>query len=319
VSDRRKLAPLFAKRGISRSRMCRLLGISRRRLAYQSLKRDDPLAVRLRDLARACPRFGARRLHAMLRREGWIVNLKRIRRLCKKEGLTLKRRIRGKRRGPGMGMPCRAEYPNHVWTYDFMEDRCENGRKLRILTVVDEFTRKCLLARVEHRMNAREVARTLLELFEKHGVPRFIRSDNGSEFIARVLVQILKIWGVGPIHIDPGSPWQNGIGERFNGTLRDECLNLETFGSLLEAKVIIGGYVEWYNAIRPHSSLSGMTPNGFERNWNREQAKAAPWGLRPQTPAPDPTGNPPACRSVREKMRESRMFLENESQYLAKT
>lgn len=310
---------MFARRNIVRSRACELLGISRRRLGYQSQKRDDPLLDQLRDLAKAHPRFGSRRLRLLLRREGWVVNLKRIRRLCRKEGLTLKGRIRRKRRGIGVGMPCRAEYPHHVWTYDFMEDRCENGRKLRILAVVDEFTRRSLAVKVEHRMNAKAVARTLTELFEAHGTPKYIRSDNGPEFIARALMRILKIWGVAPMHIEPGSPWQNGICERFNGTLRDECLNLETFGSLSEAKVLIEEYRKAYNASRPHCSLKGLTPNEFERNWNREQTKAALWGLGPQTPAPDPTGKPPTCRSVEENMKASGMFPENESQILAKT
>lgn len=319
MSQRRKFAPLLTRRDIPLSRACELLGISRRRLAYPSRKKDDELLSRLRDLAKAHPRFGSRRLCVMLRREGWIVNLKRVRRLCKKEGLTLKRRIRRKRRGIGLGMPCRAEYPHHVWTYDFVEDRCEKGRKLRILTVVDEFTRRSLAVKVEHRMNAQAVAKTLMELFEKHGTPKFIRSDNGPEFIAWALMRILKIWGVSPMHIEPGSPWQNGICERFNGTLRDECLNLETFGSLSEAKVMIEEYRKAYNAGRPHSSLKGLTPNEYERKWSRQHAQTAQWGLRPQTPAPDPTGQPPACRSVEENVKASGMFPEHESQIMAKT
>ena len=319
MSERRKFSPLFARRNIVLTRSCELLGISRRRLGYQSRKRDDPLLNRLRELAKAHPRFGSRRLRLLLRREGVIVNLKRVRRLCRKEGLTLRRRIRRKRRGIGLGMPCRAEYPHQVWTYDFMEDRCEGGRKLRILTVVDEFTRRSLAVKVEHRMNAKAVAKTLMELFERHGTPKYIRSDNGPEFIAWALMRILKIWGVAPMHIEPGSPWQNGICERFNGTLRDECLNLETFGSLSEAKVMIEEYRKAYNASRPHSSLKGLTPNEFEQKWRRDPEKSADRGLRPPTPAPDPTGKPPAYRSVEENTNESGMFPENESQLLAKT
>jgi putative transposase len=202
-------------------RACELLGLSRRRLKYASRKNDQKLVERLMELAREHPRFGARRLCVMLRREGRRVNLKRVRRLCRRQGLLLKQKRRRKRRGIGAGMPCRAEYPGHVWAYDFVEDRTETGGKLRILTVVDEFTRMNLTLEVEHRMNAKFVAATLLKLFGQHGTPAFIRSDNGPEFIARHLMRVMRVHGVSARHIDPGSPWQNGIDERFNGTLRD--------------------------------------------------------------------------------------------------
>jgi hypothetical protein len=183
----------------------------------------------------------------------------------------LKQKRRRKRRGIGCGLPCTAEYPNHVWSYDFVEDRTKAGRKLRILTVVDEFTRRCVGIEIEHRMNAKFVAGTLLNLFAEHGVPRLIRSDNGPEFIAKFLMRVLSIHGVEARHIDPGSPWQNGIDERFNGTLREECLNLETFHGRDHARAVIKLFARFYNTDRPHSALGeAVTPQEFYEAWKKQ-------------------------------------------------
>lgn len=284
VSDRRKLVPRLEQREISQSRACQLLGISRRRLKYASKKDDTELVERLMELAKAHPRMGVRQLWRMIRRqdesgqdesgpgEGRRVNLKRVRRLCRQHGLLLKQKRRRKRRGIGVGLPCSAEHPNHVWSYDFVEDRTETGRKLRILTVVDEFTRRCLAVEMEHRMNARFVAQTLLGLFAEHGTPQFVRSDNGPEFIAQHLMRVLKMKGVAARHIDPGSPWQNGIDERFNGTLRDECLNLETFHNRDHARALVKRFGRFYNEHRPHSSLGqAITPQEFYQRWKKQQ------------------------------------------------
>lgn len=238
-------------------------------MRYQSRKDDSHLVNRLTDLAATHPRYGVRRLWWLVRQAGVKVNLKRVRRLCRKHGLLLKARKRRKRRGMGVGMPCRANWPNHVWSYDFVEDRTESGRKLRILTVVDEFTRRCMRLEVEHRMNAKYVAQTLLGLFQEHGTPVFVRSDNGPEFIARFLMRVLAIQGVAVRHIDPGSPWQNGIDERFNGTLRDECLNLETFHGRDQARALIKLFGREYNQHRPHSSLGMQTPEAFYERWKQ--------------------------------------------------
>ena len=199
----------------------------------------------------------------MLRREGRRINLKRVRRLCRLHGLKLSRKVRRKRRGIGIGVPCRAEYPNHVWAYDFLFDQCENGRKLKVLTITDEFTRLCLEIEVEHRMTSAYVGRTLLRLFAEHGAPRYVRSDNGPEFIARALVRMLQIQGVECRHIEPGSPWQNGLDERFNGSYRDECANLETFHNRDHARALSQLYKRHYNQERPHSSLGYRTPLEF--------------------------------------------------------
>lgn len=265
----------FAKtRKMPISRACDLVKVSRRRLGYVSRRRDDELIERLKSLAARHPRYGIRRLWALLRREGRCVNLKRIRRLCRQHGLLLKARRRRKRRGIGCGLPCQAEHPNHVWAYDFLEDRTDGGanrgRKLRILTVEDEFTRECLEIEVEYRMNARFVAATLLKLFARRGAPAFVRSDNGPEFIAKVLMRMLQIQGIQCRHIEPGSPWQNGINERFNGSLRDECLNMETFHNPDHARVICKSYGRQYNTERPHSSLGYLTPVEFAARWREE-------------------------------------------------
>jgi putative transposase len=212
----------------------------------------------------------------MLRRGGRVVNLKRVRRLCRVHGLLLRQKRRRKRRGIGIGVPCRSEYPGQVWAYDFVEDRTAGGRKLRVLTVEDEFTRACVGIEVEHRMNAKFVAMTLLKLFRAHGVPQFIRSDNGPEFIARFLMRVMAIHGVSARHIDPGSPWQNGHLERFNGTLRDECLNLETFHNRDHARALVKLFGRAYNERRPHSSLGYLTPLEFAARWKTERAGTFP-------------------------------------------
>jgi putative transposase len=274
VSERRKLAGCFEKRDVPVSRACELLGISRRRLKYASKKNDADLVDRLKTLAAAHRRFGVRQLWRQVRRQGLMVNLKRVRRLCRERGLLLKQKRRRKRLGIGAGLPCKAEYPNHVWSYDFVEDRTETGRKLRILTIVDEFTRRCIELEVERRMNAKFVARALLKQFEVHGAPKFIRSDNGPEFIARFLMNVLKLHGVEARHIDPGSPWQNGIDERFNGTLRDECLNMETFHGRDHARAVIRLWKRFYNVGRPHSSLGrNVTPEEFYESWKKKNAR----------------------------------------------
>lgn len=263
VSERRAFVKFAVTREMSARCACDLVKVSRRRLGYVGRKNDEPLVSRLKELAASHPRYGGRMLWAMLRREGQKVNLKRVRRLCRKHGLTLRPGRRRKRRGIGTGLPCKAEHPHHTWAWDFVEDRTESGRKLRILTVEDEFTRMCLAIEVEYRMNSRFVADTLMALIAEHGMPRFIRSDNGPEFIAKYLMRIFAVHGIEARHIDPGSPWQNGHNERFNGTVRGECLNLETFAGRDHARMICKVYGRQYNTERPHSSLGYLTPREF--------------------------------------------------------
>jgi putative transposase len=307
VAGRRAFVQFALMREMSVSGACALVKVSRRRLAYVSRRKDEELVTRLKELAASHPRYGGRRLWAMLRREGRKVNLKRVRRLCRKQGLTLRSKRRRKRRGIGIGVPCKAEHPHHAWAWDFMEDRTESGRKLRILTVEDEFTRRCLAIEVEHRMSARFVADTLMGLIAEHGAPRFIRSDNGPEFIAKYLMRVFAIHGVEARHIDPGSPWQNGLNERFNGSLRDECLNLETFWTRDHARMICKVYGRDYNALRPHSSLGYLTPNEFAESWTLSRAEGfasagaergaeCRSGALPPNPQDLSPGAPPAVR-----------------------
>jgi putative transposase len=288
---------LMTKRGLSGRRACELLRVSRRWLHYRGKGKrgDDPLLPRLRELAARRPRYGYRRLHLLLRREGRRVNVKRVRRLCVLHGLKLSRRRRRKRRGVGTGVPCRAEYPNHVWAYDFVHDACQDGRKPKVLTVEDEFTRRCLAIEVERRMPSGVVCRVLLRLFAGHGAPQFVRSDNGPEFIAKALVKMLAGRGVACRHIDPGSPWQNGLNERFNGSLRDECLNLETFAHPDQARAVCRLYLRHYNQERPHSALGYLTPDEFaarcaRRDGNKGEGRgcAAGGGVAPPRKTPGP-------------------------------
>ena len=263
AAARRLAAAFLISRKVSARRACELLGIGRRWLGYVSRAKDDGMKERVKALAVKHPRYGYRRLWAMLRREGVVVNVKRVRRLCVENGLKLGRRKRRKRRGIGRGTPVVAERANHVWAYDFVHDVCRDGRQLRILTVVDEYTRECLAVEVERSMPASAVCRTLVRLFGERGRPVYVRSDNGPEFVARALMKMLAEENVTVRHIEPGSPWQNGKNERFNGSLRDECLNLETFEHRDQARAVCRLYARQYNERRPHSALEYRTPAEF--------------------------------------------------------
>ena len=295
VSERRVFVAFAGTRELSTSCACGLVKVSRRRLGYVGRRDDSALLARLKELAGKFPRFGFRRLHAMLRREGQTINLKRVRRLCRLHGLKLSRKVRRKRRGIGVGVPCKAEYPNHVWAYDFLFDQCENGRQLKVLTVTDEFTRLCLAIEVEHRMSSIYVGQRLLRLFAEHGTPAYLRSDNGPEFVAKALMRMLKIQGVECRHIEPGSPWQNGLDERFNGSYRDECANLETFHNRDQARALSKLYKRHYNQERPHSSLAYQTPTEFAKRWRirKEEKGVADLSLY-APPADGVKGNEPS-------------------------
>jgi putative transposase len=199
---------------------------------------EDGIAERVQDLAHLHPRYGYRRVWVLLRRENRLVNVKRVHRLFKFLGLQVKRKPR-KRIRTGETVPMKAIQPNHVWTYDFVLDAALNGDEIRCLTVVEEFTREALAIEVAGRIGSQKVKATLARLFQAHGRPSFIRSDNGSEFIAQNLKDWLAGNGNQTFYMPPGSPWKNGLCESFNGKFRDECLNLEAFSSLREAKVVI--------------------------------------------------------------------------------
>ncbi len=241
---------------------CALLQVSRSALRYESRMpaRDAELGLALEGISERHPRYGHRFAWALLRREGRRVNRKRVRRVWRALGLCVRRRKRRKIR-TGIPRVLTPTGPNQVWAYDFVHDTCANGQKLKVLTVVDEWTRECLAIEVASSLNASQVITVLEDLFERHGAPAVLRSDNGPEFIARAL----KIWVM--MHhsetatIAPGKPWQNGSVESFNGTFRGEKLDAEWFSNLREAKIVIEQWRREYNAERPHSSLGYWTPS----------------------------------------------------------
>jgi transposase InsO family protein len=221
------------------------------------------LIERMVDLATQYGRYGYRRITAMLRAEGWRVNHKRIERLWRREGLKVPARQPKRRRlwlNDGSCVRLRPEYKDHVWAYDIVHDRTHDGRPLRLLTMVDEFTRECLAIDVARRITSEDVLERLTDLFIRRGVPDHIRSDNGGEFTARAVRAWLMKVGVRTLFIEPGSPWENGYVESFNGKLRDELLNGEIFYSLKEAQIMIETWRRHYNAVRPHSSLGYRPP-----------------------------------------------------------
>ena len=221
----------------------------------------------MRQLAEGHPRYGSERVHQLLLGRGWPVNFKRLHRLWKREHLQVPRRQRKRRRLPGSSAnSCvrhRAKRTNHVWSYDFLIDRTEDGRQLKLLVVMDEFTRECLAIEVGRTFKAREVILTLQYLFAVRGAPEHIRSDNGPEFIAKEIRRWLDRASVGTLYIKKASPWENGYVESFNGKLRDELLNRELFLSVPEARYVLDEWRTEYNRLRPHSGLKWQTPAAF--------------------------------------------------------
>ena len=255
-------------RGLSERRSCQLVGIGRSSFRYQAHPRpDEPLLERIRAISQKRRRFGYRRVWDRLRREGFVVNHKRVYRLWRQEGLCLPRRRRRKRDHGADPSLCTATHPGHVWTYDFIHDACQNGRKLKILTVEDEFTRECLALVPATSLRSGKVIAILERLSCEHGPPQFMRSDNGPEFIARQVQRWLADQQTETLYIEPGKPWQNGHVESLHGKLRDECLNMEVFASVREAAVILEAWRRDYNQERPHSSLDYRTPLEFKAAW----------------------------------------------------
>ena len=254
-----------AELGLSERRVCRVLGQHRSTQRKIPTSSDDEaaLAADIIALALQYGRYGYRRITALLREAGWRVNKKRVERIWRQKGLKVPQKQPKRGRlwlNDGSCVRLRPEHPNHVWSYDFVEDRTHDGRKFRMLNLIDEFTRECLAIRVSRKLKAVDVIEVLSDLFILRGVPAHIRSDNGPEFVAKAVRDWVSAVGAKTAYIEPGSPWENGYCESFNGKLQDECLKGEIFYSLREAQVVIGAWRDHYNRVRPHSALGYRPP-----------------------------------------------------------
>lgn len=253
--------------GSSERRTCQVLDQPRSTQRYASRRKaddeEDALRLALIRLAKQYGRYGYRKVTALLRIEGWAVNHKKVERLWREQGLQVPRRHKPRKRlydHQHSVIRMRSLYPNHIWSVDFVQDRLFRGRRYRMLTVIDEYTRQCITVNAQFQLASQEVLETLSECFMQYGKPKYIRSDNGSEFKAGVLQEWLRKVHVEPIYIYPGSPWENGYNERFNGTLRHEVLDTEAFYSLNEARCVLTQWVHQYNHTRPHQSLNQRPP-----------------------------------------------------------
>jgi putative transposase len=282
---REAVAAAMRDHGISERRACRAIGQWRavQRYAPRPLADEPALTERIVELAGTYGRYGYRRIAALLREESWSVNHKRVERIWRREGLKVPARQPKRGRlwlNDGSCIRLRAERRDHVWAYDFVASRTSDGRAFRMLTVVDECTRECLAIDVARRLSSDDVLERLTWLMVTRGVPEHIRSDNGPEFAATAVREWLRRVGVRTLFIEPGSPWENGYVESFNGKLRDELLNGETFHTLKEAKVLIERWRAHYNGRRPHSSL-GYRPPAPETWTESAPAPRAVAALRP--------------------------------------
>lgn len=268
------------RHGVSQRRGCQLVGMSRSGARYRSCQEDAELIEKLRSIASAHPRYGYRRAWALLERAGLAVNHKRVHRLWKQAKLSLpQRRPRKRHSGASVSVRQQALRPNHVWAYDFIFDRCTSGQTLKLLTVEDEYTREGLAIHVASSITAQAVIGVLAGLVMERGAPDFLRSDNGSEFIATCVKEWLAAKSVSTLYIEPGKPWQNGKQESFNGRLRDECLNVEVFRKVAEARVVIEAWRRHYNEERPHSSLDYRTPSEFYAVYKEKEKQRAARGF----------------------------------------
>lgn len=267
------------------SQACRALRMSRS--SYYALSRKSAASVAVEgaivELSEANPRYGYRRVTALLRRGGEVVNAKRVQRVRRAQGLQVrKKQKRMKRLGISSAERQRAEGANCVWSWDFVEDQTEKGTRFRILTLIDEYSRRCLAMHAGWSIRAVDVIGVVQGAMERYGKPSYIRSDNGPEFIAHAIGNWLKAEAVGTIYIAPGSPWENAYIESFHDKLRDELLNRELFGSVREAQVILEQWRREYNEERPHSSLGYLTPAEYAEIFSNQ----SDGGCAPPNPAP---------------------------------
>lgn len=262
---RRQQVAYAQGRGLSVRRACVLLGVSRSTLSYvpRQAAKDAPVIEAMRALAAQYPRYGYRRIHVFLQRQGQQLGLGRMLRLWQVGCLQVPRKRPRRRVGTAQPRPFAPTAPCQVWAYDFVFDACANGQQLKCLTVVDEYTRQCLAIDVAGSIRSERVIEVLSRLMTQHGVPSTLRSDNGPEFVSTALLRWAEKEALDVALIEPGKPWQNGTAESFNGKFRDECLSMEWFRSRAEARVVIEQWRVHYNQVRPHSSLNYQTPEAF--------------------------------------------------------
>ena len=263
---RRQQVAYARSRGLSSRRACALLSVARSTIGYASrlADKDAPVLTVMRELAGQYPRYGYRKIRIFLARRGHGLSPERTYRLWRQAGLQVPRRRPRRRVATGRPRPVPADGPNQVWAYDFVFDTCADGRSLKCLTIVDEFTRECLAIDVAGSIRSARVIEVLTQLVSLHGAPRYLRSDNGPEFVATAILRWLHATDIETAFIDPGKPWQNGTDESFNGKFRNECLTIEWFRNRVEARVAIERWRHHYNEERPHMSLGDLTPAEFK-------------------------------------------------------
>ena len=258
--------------GVSERRACRLAGQHRstQRRKPRLIPGDEYLRARLHLQAEAHPRWGYRKQHGLLRRAGFTINRKRIRRIWREENLQVRRKRRRKRTGRRSPGNILAAYPNHVWAIDFEFDQTRRGRQLKIANMVDEFTHEGIAGHVAYSIDAQKLVNMLEGIVAERGLPTYLRCDNGPEFISRALARWCRKRRMRIEFIEPGSPWQNGFCESYNGRMREELLNLEIIENALEAQVLVDDWRAEFNTVRPHRSLKMQTPAEFAARWRAE-------------------------------------------------
>ncbi len=271
----RRIAAYYAiERGISQRRACALMQIARSSLTYVPIlpQKHAPVVSAMRRLSGQYPRYGSRRIRVFLSREGLAVGKEACQRLWAQQGLQVPKKRPRRRIAGSRPRPLAPAQANSVWSYDFVYDACANGQQLKCLTVIDEYTREALAIDVAGAIRSARVIEVLARLISVRGAPRYLRSDNGPEFVSTALLKWVLEQGIETALIDPGKPWQNGTNESFNGKFRDECLAMEWFRNRVEAKVVIEDWRHHYNEVRPHSSLKDQTPAEFSR-WQKKESQ----------------------------------------------
>ena len=278
LAERRRGAEyLEGAHAVSERRACQVIGIARSTKRRPSGRIEQcALVARVHALSQKYPRFGYRKIFALLKAEGCCVGRERIRLLRRREGLRVpQRRPKQHRRGTSTSDPQSAQYPNHVWSYDFVVDQTTDGKTLRFLTVIDEYTRRGLWIECARHLTSVDVVRVLEQLVEFHGKPTIVKSDNGPEFVAKKVQDWIEERSIGARFIEPGSPWQNGHNESFNAVYRDGCLNRWLFESVREAREATESWLHEYNYERPHGSLGGLAPSVFFEQEKPQEREAA--------------------------------------------